>query len=73
MSRQLQATLVELRDQRLLQAYLRGKTSISDELVFPSQARTPIKPDNIAVRYMQPALEKAGPSALAKNNQVAPF
>ena len=60
MSRQLRATLVELRDQRLLQAYLRGNTSISDELVFPSQAGTPIKPDNIAVRYMQPALEKAG-------------
>jgi integrase len=33
---------------------------IADDLVFPSQSGTPIKPDNIAVRYMQPALEAAG-------------
>jgi len=37
-----------------------GKTSIADELVFPSQAGTVIKPDNIVPRYMEPALEKAG-------------
>ena len=28
--------------------------------MFPSQTGTPIAPDNIAVRYMNPALEKAG-------------
>jgi len=60
LSRQLRMVLLQLRDKRLLDAFLEGKTSISDELVFPSQAGTPIKPDNIAVRYMQPALEKAG-------------
>ena len=60
MSRQLRATLIELREQRMLEAFLGGKTSISDELVFPSQAGTPIKPDNLSVRYMEPALEKAG-------------
>ena len=52
--------MLQIRDKRLLDAFLGGKTSISDELVFPSQAGTPIKPDNIAVRYMHPALEKAG-------------
>ena len=31
-----------------------------DDLVFPSLAGTPIKPDNVAVRYMQPALKHAG-------------
>jgi hypothetical protein len=39
---------------------LAGKSSISDDLVFPSQVGTVIKPDNIVPRYMEPALEKAG-------------
>jgi len=39
---------------------LKGKDSIVDDLVFPYEAGAPIKPDNIAVRYMVPALEKAG-------------
>ena len=39
---------------------LEGNTSITDDLVFPSGAGTPLKPDNIAPRYMEPALEKAG-------------
>ncbi len=60
LSRQLRRVLLEVREQRLFNAFLRGRTSVADELVFPSQAGTPIKPDNIAVRYMQPALEKAG-------------
>jgi integrase-like protein len=60
LSKQLRAALLELRDGRLLTAMMAGKTSIADELVFPSQAGTVIKPDNIAPRYMEPALEKAG-------------
>jgi integrase len=60
LSRQLRKVLLDLRDKRLLEAFLSGRRSISDDLVFPSQAGTPIKPDNIAVRYMQPALEAAG-------------
>ncbi len=60
LSRQLRRVLLELRDNRLLHAYLKGQNSISDDLVFPSEAGTPIAPDNIAVRYMNPALEKAG-------------
>jgi integrase len=39
---------------------LAGKTSIADDLVFPSQVGTVIKPDNILPRYMAPSLEKAG-------------
>jgi site-specific recombinase XerD len=46
--------------QQLLSAMMEGKTSIADNLVFPSQAGTAIKPDNIAPRYMEPVLEKAG-------------
>jgi hypothetical protein len=37
-----------------------GKTSVADDLVFPSEAGTPICPDNIGPRYMEPALEQAG-------------
>ena len=60
LSRQLRMVLLALRDKRLLDAFLNGKTSISDELVFPSEVGTPIAADNIAVRYLNPALEKAG-------------
>ena len=60
LSRQLRAVLLRCRDERLLAAFLGGRNSISDELVFPSRAGTPIKPDNVAVRYMHPALQKAG-------------
>jgi len=60
LSKQLRAVLAEIRDDRLLEAMMAGRSSIADDLVFPSQAGTPLKPDNIAVRYMQPALTKAG-------------
>jgi integrase len=51
---------MDLRDTRLLVAMMNGKTSIADELVFPSRVGTVLKPDNIAPRYMEPALQKAG-------------
>lgn len=60
LSRQLRRVLLDLRDKRLLEAFVAGKTGVQRELVFPSEVGTPLKPDNIAVRYMQPALEKAG-------------
>ena len=60
LSKQLRAALVDLRDARLLSAMMQGKDSIRDDLVFPSQAGTAMKPDNIVPRYMEPALENAG-------------
>jgi integrase len=60
LSKQLRAALVELRDPRMLAAMMAGKSSIADDLVFPSQVGTVIKPDNIVPRYMEPALERAG-------------
>ena len=60
LSRQLRAALLELRDTRLLPAMMAGKTGIGDDLVFPSQVGTVVKPDNIVPRYMEPALENAG-------------
>jgi len=65
LSRQLRAELLALREQHLLLAMLAGKASISDDLVFPSQAGTVIEPDNMVPRYMEPALEKPGSGASA--------
>jgi len=60
LSQQLRALLLELRDARQLKSIMMGKTSIADELVFPSKAGTVLKPDNIAPRYLEPCLMKAG-------------
>ncbi len=56
-----------------MRAFMECDTSIADDLVFPcstwdenekvwlhGSGTDPLKPDNIAVRYMQPALDKAG-------------
>ena len=39
LSRQLRVVLLQQRDERLLAAFLGGKNSISDDLVFPSPGR----------------------------------
>ena len=57
MSKQLRAVLMAYKENALLRAFQLGKMSVVDELVFPSEARTPICPDNIGPRYMEPALE----------------
>ncbi len=60
MSRELRRVLIELRDKRLLEAFLKGKNDISDELVFLSPDGTILDPDNLYHRYFQPVLMKAG-------------
>ena len=60
MSKHLRAVLMAHKESAFLRAFQFGKTSIADELVFPSEAGTPICPDNIGPRYMEPALEQAG-------------
>jgi integrase len=60
MSRELRNNLLELRDARLLRAYLEGKTDISDGLVFPSPEGGILDPDNLYHRYFVPVLAKAG-------------
>ena len=37
MSRELRRVLLELRDKRMLEAFMKGKTSIAEDLVFPSK------------------------------------
>ena len=60
MSRELRRVLIELRDKRLLEAFLSGKNDISEELVFPSPEGSILDPDNLYHRYFQPVLSKAG-------------
>jgi len=60
MSKQLRMVLSHLKDAAHLRAFMAGRNSIAGDLVFPSEIGTPISPDNIVPRYMEPALEQAG-------------
>jgi integrase len=60
LSRELRRVLAELRDKRLLEAYLEGKNDISDELVFRSPEGVILDPDNLDHRVFLPVLAKAG-------------
>ena len=60
LSRELRAVLIELRDKRLLEAFLEGRNDISDEQVFPSPDGSILDPDNLYHRYFLPVLTKAG-------------
>jgi integrase len=60
LSRQLRRILLQLRDERLVKAYAAGRASVTEELVFPSEAGTVLDPDNLVHYYFLPALEKAG-------------
>ena len=59
-SHQKRRVLIELRDQHLLEAFLKGKEDISNELVFRSPDGAILDPDNLNHRYFQPVLAKAG-------------
>ena len=60
LSRELRRVLGELRDKRLLDAFLEGKNDISDELVFRSPEGAILDPDNLYHRLFLPVLAKAG-------------
>jgi integrase len=60
LSRELRKSSLDLRDKRLLEAFLKGKENIADDLVFPSPDGAILDPDNLYHRYFQPVLTKAG-------------
>jgi integrase len=60
MSRELRRALLEIRDQRLLDTYLKGQADITDELVFRGPDGGILDPDNLYHRYFLPVLAKAG-------------
>jgi integrase len=51
---------MELRDKRLLEAFMKGMNDISDELVFPSPDGGILDPDNLYHRYFLPVFANAG-------------
>jgi integrase len=60
LSRQLRRVLLAIREQRLLDAYLKGRDNIADDLVFPSESDSFLDPSNLHSRYFLPAIQKAG-------------
>jgi integrase len=60
MSRDLRRVPLEMRDARLLCAFVTDKWEISDELVFPSAAGAPIEMNNFYARVFKPLLAAAG-------------
>ena len=59
-SRELRRALLQLPDDRLVKAFAKGKSDISDELVFTSEAGTPIEMNNFSERVFKPLLSRAG-------------
>jgi integrase len=60
LSRELRRVLIDLRERRLLEAFLKGRNDISGELVFRSPEKSILDPDNLYHRYFLPVLAKAG-------------
>ena len=60
MSRQLRAVLLEIREQRLLEAMLKDEFSISEEPVFPSPSGKMLDASNLRKRVLLPAIQHAG-------------
>ena len=58
--RELRHVLLQLRDERFVKAFAEGKSDISDELVFPSVAGTPIEMNNFSERVFKTLLSRAG-------------
>ena len=60
LSKQLRRELLALRDTRLFAAFQAGRTSIADNLVFPSKTGAVLNPENLVSRQFLPCVEKAG-------------
>jgi hypothetical protein len=50
-----------------------GKSSVADDLVFPSNVGTPLDPDNLVHYHFQPCLERAGLGRTELGVDVEPF
>jgi integrase len=73
LSRDLCKELIELRDKRLLEAFLEGKTDISNELVFRSPEGAIVDPDDLYHRLFLPVLSKAGIRKIRLHDLQHPF
>jgi len=60
MSRELRRVLMDLRDERMLEAFQAGRQSISDDLLFPGEKANPVSVRSLVENYFLPSLERAG-------------
>jgi integrase len=60
MSRELRRVLINLRDERMLEAFQAGRLSISDDLLFPGEKANPVSVRSLVENYFLPSLERAG-------------
>jgi integrase len=60
MSQQLRAVLLDVREQRLLDAMLKGDSPVSEDLVFRSASGGVLDPANLHKRVLLPAIQHAG-------------
>jgi len=60
MSRELRQVLIDLRDERMLEAFQAGRPSISDDLLFPGEGVNPVSVRSLVENYFLPSLERAG-------------
>ena len=59
-SRELRRVLLDLRDERMLEAFQSGRTSIGDDLLFRGEKTNPISVRTLVENYFLPCLERAG-------------
>jgi integrase len=60
MSRELRRVSSNFGTKRLVKAFGEGKSDIAEELVFPSEAGTPMEMNNFSERVLKPLLAQAG-------------
>jgi hypothetical protein len=60
MSRELRRVLIDLRDERMLEAFQAGRPSISDDLLFPPEKANPVSVRSLVENGFLPSLERAG-------------
>ena len=59
-SRELRRVLLDLRDERMLEAFQAGRSSIADDLLFRGEKGNPISVRTLVENYFLPSLERAG-------------
>ena len=64
LSAELRRTLLELQDERLLQAFSTGKSTIAQDFIFPSKTGGVLDPDNMIRDRFLPLLKAAGIRAI---------
>jgi hypothetical protein len=60
MSHELRRVLIDLRDERMLEAFQAERLSISDDPLCPGEKAKPVSVRSLVENYFLPSLERAG-------------